>query len=296
MNNTAYAAPPLHRWMSATPEIDNLSLFDLTLPGTHNAGCDGNASYALIPGKNWTACQDVTFYSQLNLGSRALDVRLEYHSKAKDFSQFRFQHSGFLSSRNLGDLLRDLNKFLGENPDEFIILDFHELKPGDSAFNFTKFKELMIQHLGDRMIPSYNMYKSLAALKLHPLQRVYVAASLPWDIADDRFQQRIPHHWHGGNLVSTNDLYKFVAEVVSQQWIRRDLWSLSATTFTLGGPQRILGELDDWFSPAKSDWAKKCNIINFDFIKDSNIVFHCQSANIEKANEKSNVQPRALTE
>lgn len=55
---------PTHQWMAYSPQIDNLSLFEMTLPGAHNAGCDWEASYALIPGKNWLACQDVSFYSQ----------------------------------------------------------------------------------------------------------------------------------------------------------------------------------------------------------------------------------------
>lgn len=42
---------PTHQWMADSPQIDNLSLFEMTLPGAHNAGCDWEASYALIPGK-----------------------------------------------------------------------------------------------------------------------------------------------------------------------------------------------------------------------------------------------------
>ena len=40
-----------YQWMADAPDIDNLSLFEMTLPGAHNAGCDWDASYALIPGK-----------------------------------------------------------------------------------------------------------------------------------------------------------------------------------------------------------------------------------------------------
>ncbi|MBC8997578.1 phospholipase [Pseudomonas sp. N40(2020)] len=292
MNNTQYETSPLHRWMTATPQINNLSLLELTLPGTHNAGCDKKASY-VFPVANWTVCQDDSFYSQLKLGSRALDVRLEYHDKAKGFNQFRFQHNGFLSSRTLEDLLRDLNKFLEENPDEFIILDFHELKKGDSEFNQIKFRDLMLQHLGQRMIPARNVHLTLGELKqASPLQRIVVSASMRTDVLDYRIHSPIRHKWIGETLVSTSDLHKYIKSVVSEPVSKSQLWSLSATTYTRGGPQRILNDLDNWFSPAKSDWAQKCNIINFDFIKDSNIVFYCQSASINKANEKSLIAPR----
>ena len=292
MNNTQYETSPLHRWMTVTPQINNLSLFELTIPGTHNAGCDWKASYALFPGKNLTACQDDSFYSQLLLGARALDVRLVYNAKAKGFNQFRFQHNGFLSSRNLEDLVRDVNKFLEDNPEEFIILDFHKLEKGDAEFNHAKFRDLMLEHLGKRMIPSHNIHLTLGQLKqASPLQRILVAASMTWDTNDNRFNSPIGHKWIGEKIVTTSDLHGYITKVMSEPVSRLRLWSLSATTFSIG-PQRILNHLDNWFSPARSDWAQKCNIINFDFIKDSNIVFYCQSANIDKANKKSLIAPR----
>jgi 1-phosphatidylinositol phosphodiesterase len=280
---------PPNQWMSAIPQLDNLSLFELTLPGTHNAGCDWKASYALLPGKNFIACQDDSFYTQLNLGARALDVRLEYHDKAKGFSQFRFQHNGYLTSRTLEDLVRDVNRFLSERPDEFIILDFHELKKGDSEFNFIKFRDLMLEHLGERMIPTHNVYRSLGQLKQSSaLQRVLVTASMPWNANDNRFYSPIDHKWIGQSLVSTTELHQFITKVMAEPRSRKNLWSLSATSFTFpGGPKRILDDLDTWFSPDRTGWAKLCNIINFDFIKDSKIVFYCCLANLEKANEKA---------
>lgn len=52
---------PLYEWMNAAPEIDTLSLNELTLPGTHNAGCDLEAAYSNVFTRNWFACQDVSF-------------------------------------------------------------------------------------------------------------------------------------------------------------------------------------------------------------------------------------------
>ncbi|WP_277762033.1 phospholipase [Pseudomonas sp. A34-9] len=278
-----------HQWMGDTPQLDDLSLLEMTLPGTHNAGCDWEASFSLIPGPNWLACQDVPFYSQLNRGARVLDVRLMYDSKGLGFAKFRFQHDGYRSSRNLLDLVRDVVAFLQGNPDEFIILDFHELKKGDSDFNHEEFKQLILEHLGERMIPQSNIHLTLGQLKnISSRQRIVVAAPLP-NPRDSLFHEQIPHKWIGEALVNASDLYRYIEKTLSNPPSQWRPWSLSATSYTVGGPQRILNELDIWFDPAKTEWAKKCNIINFDFIKNSNIVPFCRLANVQKANEKITV-------
>lgn len=277
-----------YQWMADAPQIDNLSLFELTLPGAHNAGCDWDAAYALIPGKNWLACQDVSFYSQLSRGARALDVRLEFIPDAQGLAQFRFQHNGYRSSRTLEDLVRDIKAFYERSRDEFIILDFHELANGKKEFDHAQFKALMLEHLGDRMIPAQNLYLTLGELKaISPLQRIMVAAPMTWATDDHRFQRTIDHKWINQKTVSTSDLQSYIASVLSTPISTLRPWSLSATSYTVGGPQRILDALDNWFDPSQSDWAKKCHIINFDFIKNSNLVRFCLTANLQKASEKS---------
>lgn len=145
MNNTTRDDYALNNWMSATPAIDNLSLGELTLPGTHNAGCDRQASYPLIPGAHWLACQHDSFAAQLNNGSRALDLRLDFDGPATEFEKFRFQHNGYRSSRNVLALFAAVNLFLRDNPDEFVILDFHQLKDGQQSFDYALFNEMMLR-------------------------------------------------------------------------------------------------------------------------------------------------------
>ncbi|MGF6171109.1 hypothetical protein M2426_004741 [Pseudomonas moraviensis] len=278
-----------YQWMADAPDIDNLSLFEMTLPGAHNAGCDWDASYALIPGKNWLACQDVSFYSQLNRGARALDVRLVYDNKANQQAKFRFHHNGYTSSRTLEDLIRDVKGFYERSPDEFIILDFHELSGAKDPFNHAEFKAALVENLGERLIPTDNLHLTLGQLKaINPLQRIMVAAPMTWDTRDYRFYSQINHKWIGQSHVSTSDLHSYITNVLSTAVSTLRPWSLSATSYTLGGPQRILDSLDSWFDPAQSDWARKCNIINFDFIKNSHIVRFCQMANLQKARAKLN--------
>ncbi|VVN44374.1 phospholipase [Pseudomonas fluorescens] len=294
MNNTDNFQP--HQWMADSPQIDNLSLFELSLPGAHNAGCDLEANYTLLLSENWIACQDVSFYSQLNRGARALDVRLTSDNRAQGLARFRFHHNGYRSSRTLVDLVRDVKAFYERNINEFIILDFHELGEHKVAFDHSQFQALMLEHLGERMIPTRNLHLTLGQLKaISPLQRIMVAAPMTWDTEDDRILGKIHHKWIGQNFVSPLELQGYIKEVMSAPINTLRPWSLSATCFSYGGPQRILDDLDAWFDPARSDWAKKCNIINFDFIKNSNIVRFCQMANLEKAVEKSRSSVREQT-
>lgn len=284
-----------YEWMRATPELNNLSLNEMTLPGTHNAGCDLEASYSNAFTRNWFACQDVPFFSQLSRGARALDVRLVYDASAHGLAKFRFVHNGTWSSRTLADLIRDVKAFLDRSFHEFIILDFHKLEHGDEPFDFKYFNDMMKEHLGEHIIPTENKALTLGQLKAASRpQRVLVNA--PYNNSLDRklFGSEIPHRWAGsdatkvvGDTFSHSRLKTFVTEVLANPPGKRAPWSLSAAVYDAGGPVRMLLDLDEWFDPAKSDWAEQCSIINFDFIKNSKLVYFCYLANLKKASRKS---------
>ncbi|MHC8411146.1 phospholipase [Pseudomonas sp. Hz4] len=283
MDNVVQHNYALNNWMAATPAIDTLSLYELTLPGTHNAGSDWKASWPLIPGAHWLACQHQSFYSQLRHGSRALDIRLMFDADAPGLGKFCIHHNGYRNARTLGNLLTDVNKFLNENPDEFIVLDFHELQ--GNMFDFAYFNEMMIHLLGHRIIPTQHRSLSLRQLKkISSVQRISVAA--PWHRALDQnvFHEQIVHKWSGNGITSVAELEKHIITVLKNPPGTWAPWSLSATSYSaLGGPVVIHEALDSWFDPTKSDWAKKCNIINVDFIEESRIVSYCRTANLSKA-------------
>ncbi|MGE8186683.1 phospholipase [Pseudomonas sp. NPDC086278] len=282
-----------NNWMAATPAIDTLSLCELSLPGTHNAGCDWKASYALIPGAHWLACQHDSFYSQLSNGSRALDVRLIYDADAPGLGKFRFHHNRYLSSRTLGHLQTDLSRFLDENPDEFVILDFHELTNGGKPFDYKYFNDMMVRFLGDRIIPAKNIYLSVGQLKkISRRQRIVVAT--PWDRALDinLFCRLIEGKWSGIDTANSREVEKFITGVMKNPPGRWEPWSLSATSYSvLGGPVDIHDDLNKWFDPTKSDWAAKSNIISIDFMEETQIVSYCRTANLKKAARRASGLP-----
>lgn len=285
MNNNTSTNYPNIRWMTATREVDRLTLSEMTLPGTHNAGCDWQASYALIPGKHWLACQHQSFASQLNHGSRALDVRLSHDASANEgFARFRFHHNEYLSSRTLENLVVEVWEFLPANPDEFIILDFKNFKNGNGAFDFALFNRLVVQALGPRMIPARNKHLTLGDLKkISPLQRILVCAPRSSELDADLFHDEVKSKWSGLSTPNVSDLRNFITSLMSNPPGNYDNWTLSATCYSgVGGPVDIHTELDLMFDPQKSDWARKCNIINVDFIEESRIVNFCQAVNLLK--------------
>ncbi|HEX4550318.1 phospholipase [Pseudomonas sp.] len=280
-----------YNWMAATPAIDVLSLTELSLPGTHNAGSDWKADYALLPGRHLLACQHDSFFAQLNHGARALDLRLACLSKVKGIMKYRCRHNTFLSSRTLLDLVYDVKTFLHLNPDEFVILDFHELADSEGAFDFKEFNQHMIEQLGPRMIPARNARLSLTELKrINPMQRILACA--PWhiDLDSNLFGRKIEHKWEEKSSTKASNLKNYISDVMTNPPGTWEPWSLSAATYTIPiGPVDLHEELDDWFDPDRSDWAVKSSIINVDFIEESKIVDFCRTANLIKANRK---QPR----
>ena len=283
MNSAIQNNDALNNWMSAHPAIDTLSLTELTLPGTHNAGSDWKASWPFIPGAHWLACQHQSFSAQLNHGARELDIRLMYDAGAPDPGKFRIHHNGYRNNRTLGNLVSDVQHFLRENPDEFIILDFHDLK-GD-PFDYAYFNNMIKLFLGHCLIPRKNQSLSLHQLKkISPLQRVLVAA--PWHPALDEnlFIRQIEHQWSGSGITNAKELEKHIADVLKNPPGTWAPWSLSATSYSaLGGPVDIHEKLDSWFDPKTSNWAEKCNIINVDFIEESQLVSYCKTVNLKKA-------------
>ena len=270
--------------MTDIPVIDKLSFAELVLPGAHNAGVDKKA-YFSNPLSHWIACQNDCFYYQLNVGARALDLRLEYEIAGDGLGTFWFQHNGFRSARSLENLIMKVIRFLQENPDEFILLDFHQLNAGNAPFNYAEFNRMLVTHLGDRIIPRANAFLPLGPLKkLSKRQRVLVTAERHPALDATIFGWQIEHKWSGINTTSVSELHTHIEQVMKHPPLGGP-WSLSATSYSAAlGPVDLGGVLDTWFNPEISDWPLKSSIINVDFLETSKLVSYCSNANVIKAN------------
>jgi 1-phosphatidylinositol phosphodiesterase len=101
---------------------DSKNLFALDIPGTH----DCVTQFIQFP--HISKCQDRNIYEQLNLGIRALDIRVQskgdrlgmVHGIAKAFT-----NPNHLSSQmDMADVLNHCYNFLTKNPSETIIFQF----------------------------------------------------------------------------------------------------------------------------------------------------------------------------
>lgn len=270
-------------WMSKVPDIDRMKITDLIWPGTHNSGMEKKApNYEVIIG-NWTTCQNDSFAWQLANGARAFDLRLGYLPGSPRGSYY-FHHNGYQSHRVLDELIDAINSFLDRNPDEFIVLDFHQLGNGDQHFDYRQLSDLLIQRLGARAIAPDDEEKTLGELKAaSSKKRVVLASRKSVELDLDYFWGTIPHRWSGSRLTNVDELRRHIARTLDTPRYGHYLWSLTATSYTfLGGPVDIKQHINDWFHSSR-DWVTQCSIISTDFFDESQIVGYCWVANSMKA-------------
>lgn len=287
MRNSPTSNVDTQRWMDKVPDIDQLKLTDLVWPGAHNAGMDKKApSYEVVVG-HWTTCQNDSFAWQLDHGARAFDLRLGYLPGSPKGTYY-FHHNGYRSHRVLDELIDAVHGFLDRNPDEFIILDFHQLRDGDNAFDFRQFSDLLKQRLGQRAISPEDEEKTIGELKAaSSKKRIVLAASGSVELDMDFFWNRIPHRWSGSRLTDVDDLRRHIVRTLETPRFGSYLWSLTATSYTfLGGPVDIKQHINTWFHP-HGDWVSQCGIISTDFFDESEIVGYCWVVNSMKAVQHS---------
>ncbi|MFY0727466.1 phospholipase [Pseudomonas sp. NFX15] len=278
-------------WMSTALDIDTLKLTDIVWPGVHNAGMDKQSPHYDAVIGNWTACQNDTFSWQLANGARAFDIRLGYTAGA-DRSGFYFHHNGYRSHRVLDDLIDALLLFLERNPDEFIVLDFHQLADGDKPFDVKRLSDWLVRRLGLRAVLPGAALQTIGELKrASQHRRVILAAPAIAQLDGEFFWPRIAHKWRDNTFSDTAELHRFIAKTLEDAPYETFLWSLSANTYSLlGGPGHIKRQINDWFNTT-GDWVTRCSIISTDFFDESDIVRYCWSATSMKA-----VYGRALHE
>jgi hypothetical protein len=283
MTRSATGSFNTQNWMSTVLDINKLKLTDIVWPGTHNAGMDKKApNYELIVG-HWVTCQNDSFAWQLANGARAFDIRLGY-TEHPDQSEFYFHHNGFQSHRVLDDLIEAVLTFLDQNPDEFIVLDFHQLGDDAKRFDYKKLNDLLVRRLGSRIIQPTGALQTVGELKRSSSRRrIVMAAPVVPGLDGAYFWPRIVHKWHDKTFTDTAELQRYIAKTLEDAPYETFLWSLSAISYSLlGGPAHIKSPINRWFNTT-GDWVTRCSIISTDFFEESDIVRYCWSATSMKA-------------
>ena len=119
-------------WMSKLS--DDTNVLDLSLPGTHDSGA--LHSIADVAGK----CQDIPISSQLEIGVRFFDLRLQLVN-----DEFKIVHSFVDQKLKFEKVVNDLYSFIKNNPTEFLIIS---IKQENSSLNSSlSFDEALIKAL-----------------------------------------------------------------------------------------------------------------------------------------------------
>lgn len=174
-------------WMSKVN--DDVNIIDLSIPGTHDSGA--LHSIADVAGK----CQDMSISSQLKIGVRFFDLRLQLVN-----NEFKIVHSFVDQDLKFQTVVEDLYSFIKKYDSEFLIIS---IKEESSSVNSTlSFEEALIKELkiyedvfmiNDTTLPKK---VGMARSKIYILSRFYGEIGIP-----------AYYGWMDDTSFELNDLY-----------------------------------------------------------------------------------------
>ena len=280
INNTGFN--DWDRWISKTPDIQNLRIEQLILPGTHNSGVDQEANYTSTYG----TCQDFSPFNQLIRGVRVLDLRVEFHPTAKT-QQERFQLVHHIrSGRNIKrDILDQVNRFHQRTGGkELVILDFHtfdKFTPAADAELQTLIKSTLGTHT--LIAPYYSPFTLKQIQAIGPMNTVIAYNR---GTRDTLFWGGVNQRWKGDFSPSTRELKKFMDAVALETKPEGQLRSIQCAKYNKGipSPDDFSNKVSEWFASKDiHSYIQKFWIINTDWTTRSYIVGNCRHANVVKA-------------
>lgn len=146
----------------------------------------------LVP---WSKAQNKSIYEQLKEGARYLDFRVCYNPKEKKL----FSCHG-LEGQEYEIILKEVRKFLDENPKEVVIIDFqhfyHQNPPEAPEDTMPKFFEMLKSNFGDKAL-------------LPASQGFGVTLKQVWDkgkqviVVSSQINQAYPWIWHRRGSVAS---------------------------------------------------------------------------------------------
>jgi hypothetical protein len=292
LNLSAMPRPAYFDWMAQPPELAGLRIDQLILPGSHNAGSDKLSPNSGIPQEK---AQDVAPLEQLRHGVRALDLRVAFYSKYETHDPRRFQLFHLTSSgRTVAvDILQAVHGFYAElekngvPAKEIIILDFHLFK-GFTEVIHREFKDLLIQSLGTRLVPTAFSALTLGDIwRDHPGKNVVLAYN--YGATDAHLWRGVKQRWPGQNLFNTNTLKAFVNEVAVEYKPEGSLTAIQCAKYSLPlhAPTDLSLKVNQWFaSEDEHSFIQNFYIINTDWTLRSELIAHCRHANEIRARFK----------
>ena len=264
------ATDPSNQWGSMwmqlyAPVLQNLTVPQLTIPGTHDSGTYDMVS---IVGKNWTQCQDLDFTRQLNLGTRSFDMRIGYQSNKSDEQRYILCHEDWRSNVTLANALQQFVAFSNAHPQELIVLDFHRFTSmNEDGIDFTGLIQTIKNQLGGSLLLPSAQQQTLGQIWASTKARIIVAFNN--GTTDPSFWPGVNQQWAGSDVTDAEGLQAYISKVLSTS-LPGSLWSIQAAVAPKLGPPVLEPNLSNWFY-AGTTWAKQANILAVDWVQKTTI-------------------------
>ena len=158
-------------WMSAFTDRGDISLSDITIPASHDAGLSKGHFYPyhMTSPRKHCICQEGDIESQLAAGSRFFDLRIE--KKGNNLHTLHGEGLGRLGGahgQQAGEIFEQIDDFLSTNNKEIVILRITHTEEKH------KVHTLISQKLRDRLYRTRNT-QNIAHTKLSHLQGKAIA-------------------------------------------------------------------------------------------------------------------------
>lgn len=272
-------------WMyQARSVIGNLSLMDLMIPGTHNAGTyaafDENDDTLL---NKYLITQEENIWHQLAYGIRYIDLRVAYSNSVTSSEKLWITHGNFVRDIPVKEVIRQVKDFL-DSTNEIVIMDFHRFTNGFRGRRASRRHEDLIDllqaELGHYMIPvNFTSWANLNTL-WSTGKRLYVGH------ADENSRKQnsflfpaIKHLW--GDVDTKVTLKNYLNQTICRQRNGRLTSAMAQLTPTTTGAilnlygglrkmaDNVNREITKWF---RYEWNQCANIVATDFFLGNNII------------------------
>jgi hypothetical protein len=282
-------------WMSAYPSARHLRIVDCTLPGTHDSGFDMEAPYT----NSIETCQDVSPFKQLMAGIRVLDLRVQFFpgypaGAPGRFSIFHDGNSGRTVKVDILDKLLEFHRHSADQGDakkEIVILDFHQFKDFNDAAH-EELAQLIKEKLEMSIIPPW--MSDLTIVQTWQVANLNVIIAYNANPRDRLFWAGVNQRWIGENVVTSDELKRFMDDVALESKPRGELRSIQSAkyvqTLPVPVPDDISKSLWEWFGAETVDsYINKFFIINTDWSLRQRLIDNCIYSNMLKVSQVESV-------
>ena len=277
---------PMNQWMECYCDVlKELILTEMTLPGTHNSGT--YRPVAKYPVSLFVRTQSMSLRDQLNLGIRALDLRIGQNSPGN----YIISHDQFRTQYSLSDALQEIVDFISATGKEIVILDFHRFNNlGQGDFDFNQLKAQVKNSLdGYCLLPNSQGHTLGEIWQTCGQQRIVVAWNNDQSCDSTYMWPGVKQSWYRG-ADTIDKLYSAIEDDMRNPPDNR-MWSAGVfltpcirTRFQPIKNAKLLNPtIDNWFHGCAT-WTQKANIITTNFCQSFNhTVQACVCASILKA-------------